>query len=111
MSYKEYIIEKIQSEIHNNYQNIDFNVNALSDAVHMTRSTLYRNSKKLFRKSPHIMLEEYRLNKAIEYLHNRNLRIKEIAHSIGFSDDRYFSLKFKKKFGVSPTLYRDNVLR
>jgi len=40
-------------------------------------------------------------------LRNSDLHIKEIAHSLGFSDALYFSRFFKKKCGSSPERFRE----
>jgi AraC-like DNA-binding protein len=34
------------------------------------------------------------------------LRIHEIAASVGFEDDAYFTRRFKQIHGVSPSFYR-----
>jgi len=34
-----------------------------------------------------------------------DLRLKDIAHQVGYNDEFYFSRKFKKEVGVSPTVY------
>lgn len=48
----------------------------------------------------------YLLEKAKSMLHNHNATINEIAYELGFEYPQYFSKLFKKKVGVSPTLYR-----
>ena len=39
-------------------------------------------------------------------LANTNLSVKEIASSLGYEDQHYFSYMFKKRCGKSPTQYR-----
>lgn len=55
-------------------------------------------------------LKEYvayiRVEKAKELLYNTNLSVKEIAESVGYSDQNYFSRIFKKYSGESPLGYR-----
>lgn len=50
-------------------------------------------------------LNMIRINKAIELLINQNVKIYEIAKSVGFCDEFYFSKAFKKQMGVSPANY------
>lgn len=50
-----------------------------------------------------------RLSKAIELLEGTNIRISEIADSVGFGDVPHFSRYFKEYMGVSPRNYRLNV--
>jgi len=44
-----------------------------------------------------------RLQSAKHLLQNSNLKVKEIANKLGFSDELYFSKLFKKWHGMSPT--------
>ena len=45
-----------------------------------------------------------RLQKAEDMLRNEPGRaVSEVAYACGFNDGNYFSYKFKKEFGVSPT--------
>lgn len=44
------------------------------------------------------MLDEY-----------QNMRVKDIAEMLGFSDQYYFSKVFKQQFGVSPLVYKTQV--
>ncbi|MCX7843668.1 MAG: response regulator [Clostridia bacterium] len=50
---------------------------------------------------------DVRLNKAIELLKDPINKIYEIAEKVGFDDDKYFSKVFKKKFGVTPSEFRE----
>ncbi|MBQ8287179.1 MAG: helix-turn-helix transcriptional regulator [Clostridia bacterium] len=51
-------------------------------------------------------LTDYRLQIAARYLRAGNLPLKEIAVLSGFPTFPYFSAAFKKRFGVSPSVYR-----
>lgn len=46
-----------------------------------------------------------RLQEAKRLMKLGNLKVKQIAHRIGFTDEFYFSRKFKKDTGLSPTQY------
>lgn len=52
-----------------------------------------------------------RLQKAEHMLKNEPSRaITEVAYTCGFNDSNYFSYKFKKAYGISPSEFRDGVL-
>ncbi|MBQ8382473.1 MAG: helix-turn-helix transcriptional regulator [Clostridia bacterium] len=51
-------------------------------------------------------LTDYRLQIAARYLQAGNLPLKEIAALSGFPTFPYFSVAFKKRFGVAPSVYR-----
>lgn len=59
--------------------------------------------KKTFGISAIDYLTDLRINRAKRYLIETDYRMREIAHKVGYSDEFYFSRKFKKEVGVSPS--------
>lgn len=54
-------------------------------------------------------LDDIRLIRARELLKTTDNKIYQIADEVGFDDPYYFSSWFKKKTGLSPTTYRNNI--
>jgi AraC-like DNA-binding protein len=52
-------------------------------------------------------VEQQRMLAARRMLVEARLSVKEIAHAVGFEDPFYFSRRFTRQFGVSPTGLRD----
>lgn len=52
-----------------------------------------------------------RVEKAKEYLLQKDILAYEVANLVGYNDATYFSSIFKKYTGVSPTEYRQNLLK
>lgn len=50
-----------------------------------------------------------RMERAQELLAHTTDRISTIAHSVGFSDEAYFTRRFKQRFGTAPTSYRKSI--
>lgn len=48
---------------------------------------------------------QYRMERASELLRGGDYLIRDIAVSVGYANPLYFSRAFKKKFGISPSLY------
>ncbi len=48
---------------------------------------------------------QYRMERASELLRVGNFPIRDIAVSVGYANPLYFSRAFKKRFGVSPSVY------
>lgn len=48
---------------------------------------------------------ELRMKEAKRLMMQADLKLREIAHRVGYSDEFYFSRKFKKEIGVSPSVY------
>lgn len=55
-------------------------------------------------------LTNYRIKKACELLQNPVLRIYSVAEQVGYKDQRYFSVLFKKTVGMSPKEFREKAL-
>ena len=51
-------------------------------------------------------LTDYRLEKAKDMLRGSRASVQEIASSVGYSDQRYFSKLFRQTVGIKPTEYR-----
>ncbi|GIQ63873.1 hypothetical protein PACILC2_24410 [Paenibacillus cisolokensis] len=53
-------------------------------------------------------LTDLRINRAKRYLAETEERLRDIALKVGYSDEFYFSRKFKKEVGVSPSDFAKN---
>lgn len=80
-------------------------VDDIARAVGVSRSHLYRVFIAAVGKSPIDYLTDYRIGEACALLKNTNLSIAEIAVSVGFFDQFYFSRVFKKVKGMPPSHY------
>ncbi len=78
----------------------------LSEHFNYSISTISHLFFKKTGKSLPAYVDEIRLNEAKWYLENSQTSITEIAVFLGYSSSNYFSLRFKKKFGVTPKEYR-----
>ncbi|HLU21617.1 MAG TPA: helix-turn-helix transcriptional regulator [Bacillaceae bacterium] len=50
-----------------------------------------------------------RIEKAKQFLNDKELRIIDIAYLVGFSNSSYFSTVFKKHVGKTPIEYRNSI--
>ena len=83
----------------------DISIDDVAKSVGVSRSHLYRVFMSNVGKSPIDYLTEYRINEACNLLRTSNLSIAEVATSVGFFDQFYFSRVFKKAVGVPPSRY------
>ena len=102
-----YVVEAIKF-IQFNYST-DISVDDIANAVGISRSHLYRVFIANLNQSPIDYLTEYRINEACELLKNSNLSISQIAVSVGFFDQFYFSRVFKKIKKIPPSKYVQNI--
>ena len=73
-------------------------------------SSLQRAFAKYFGISPKQYLIQLRMNRALELLTENELSVKEISFACGFTDEKYFSRAFKKKFGYSPSQLKNHMI-
>ena len=52
-------------------------------------------------------INEIRIRRAKKWLLTTDMRVGEIAHAVGFSDERYFMRVFRRVEGITPTEYRN----
>lgn len=90
--------------IQRNFSN-SIDVSDIADHVGLSRSHLYRIFVKQLSLSPNEYLTQFRINQACVLLRSSGLSIGEIASSVGFDDQLYFSRVFKKVKGVPPSHY------
>lgn len=50
-------------------------------------------------------LTQIRMSKAKRLMIRSDMRLKDIAHEVGYEDEFYFSRKFRKSVGISPTAF------
>ena len=64
----------------------------------------------LFKKNTGLKFSDYlmevRLEKSRQYLTDIRYKVGDVAELVGFSDARYFSSAFRKKFGMTPLEFR-----
>ena len=77
----------------------------LRSAMGYSRSSFYRQVKKLTGKSPHYFIREFRLQRALNLLHKRKGNITKIASETGFKNASHFAKCFSEEFGLLPSKY------
>ena len=80
----------------------------MANIMNMSESNLYAVFKKITETTPVQYLNNYRLSTASERLINSNDSIANISESAGIADQFYFSKLFKKKYSLSPQMYRQS---
>lgn len=101
--------QTVVSYLHNNYSK-KISLESVADAVHVTPSYL----STLFKQQTGLNLIEYlnryRIENSKALLGDINLKIYEVAYQVGFQDEKYFYLLFKRYTGLTAMQYRNSIL-
>jgi len=83
-------------------------INELAANVSLSPSYFLKMFKKATNTTPAEYIISIRFSKAKQLLAESNLTMANIATLCGFNDASYFSYYFKKGFGITPSVYREN---
>lgn len=79
----------------------------LADQVHLNVSYCSVMFQKGFGISFSKYLINYRMEKARKLLRSNSLSVSQVGSLVGYPDLSYFSKEFKKKYGITPTEYKN----
>ena len=93
------------------YKDCDFDLPEFVSAMGTSKTVLTEKLKALTGMSPGAFINNVRMTVAYKALSENkpDLRISDVAFSVGFNDPKYFSSCFKKKYGVTPKAFLDSL--
>ncbi len=101
-SMDEIFLKKLKFTVEKEMGKENFGVEQLSKELAMSRVHLHRKLLALLNQTPTSLIQQFRLERAMNLLRNNVGTVSEIAYEVGFSSPTYFSKCFKKKYGYSP---------
>ena len=105
-SMDELFIQKAIDCVNLHLSDCEFDQTRFVEEMAMARTTLADKLKLLTGLTPSIFICNVRLQAACRLIEKKKkIRVADLAYAVGFNDPKYFSLCFKKKFGVTPTEY------
>lgn len=102
------LAQNAKQYIEANYSRADLSVEDLCSFLHVSPAYFSTVFKRETGMSFVAYLTEVRLQQAINLLNTTGDKTYIIAEKVGYPEPNYFSYVFKKKFGVSPSKYRNN---
>jgi signal transduction histidine kinase/AraC-like DNA-binding protein/ligand-binding sensor domain-containing protein/CheY-like chemotaxis protein len=100
------LIARVVKTIDENLGEAEFDVESLVSKIGMSRTLLYRKVNNFTGMGVKELILDLRLKRAKQLLEESSYSISEIAYESGFNDPKYFSVCFKKHFGVSPSEFK-----
>ncbi len=96
-------LERFTNLIAKNVAEDQLSIDSISKQLFISRSQLHRKIKALTGLAPSGFIRNYRLDYSLELLKKGPIKISHVANEVGFSDEKYFSRRFKERFGYSPS--------
>ena len=85
--------------------NTPWTVESLAEAAGMSRSAFAARFKELLGQTPLEYVTEWRMQKAMQLLQQRDQKLIDVARSVGYESDAAFSKAFKRVVGANPGEY------
>ncbi|MBR5687016.1 MAG: response regulator [Prevotella sp.] len=101
------LMERIMKTVNQHMQDADFNVDKLADEVGLSRTQLHRKMKEITGISTGEFIRNIRLQQAARLIREGKVNIAQVAYSVGFNNQTYFSTVFKRYYGMTPTEYAE----
>lgn len=97
------------AQLSKNLDNEDYNQDALSSDLAISRVQLYRKIKKLTERTPSDFIRTFRLQEAEKRLKTTSRTVQEIMQECGFRNKAYFYREFAKLYNCTPKEYQNKV--
>lgn len=104
------LIEKAVQYISDNYMD-KVSLKDLAEYLHINESYLSKLFKKELSQCFTDYLNEIRINNSIILMRDQTKNLLEIANSVGFNNQSYFTKVFVKNKGISPKRFRQELLK
>ncbi|TZF82281.1 response regulator [Pedobacter sp. BS3] len=98
-------LTNLNDVLEKSFSDTSITIEDIAEQLHMSRTTLHLNLKRILNKSGTELLNEYRLKKAAIMLEN-DMPVNEVAYYCGYGDPNYFSRIFKKIYHKTPLAYK-----
>ncbi|MEM6807510.1 MAG: ATP-binding protein, partial [Bacteroidota bacterium] len=102
-------MEKLLNIIEPLLPNFDLKIDHISEKMALSNVQLYRKVKAFTGQTTMQFIQNLRFEKAKKMLESDpNVPIKVVSYSVGFKSEKHFSRNFKKRYGVSPSVYKNS---
>ena len=81
-------------------------INELSSAFHIAPTSFKECFRELYGDSVHAYLLDRRMERASEMLRSTSIPVFRIAEAVGYGSASQFGVEFKRRYAMSPLMYR-----
>ncbi len=106
----EIFVNHVLEHIHAHIDDESYDRDALAADMGTSASTLYNKLRSITGMNVSTFIRDVRMKEARRLgMENPNLRVSDLAYSVGFHDPRYFATCFKKQFGTQPKEFLESL--
>lgn len=105
--YDEQFMQQVMSFMEEQMDNTDITIDDFANKLMLSRTVFYRKLKSIVGLTPIDFVCEMRIKRAAQLIEKSEYSFSQIAYMTGFNDPKYFSRRFKKSMGVTPTEYKE----
>lgn len=102
-------LERLSELIISSMASGQVSIESLASKMYISRGQLTRRVKAITGLTTQQYAMQIRLDKASELLSSQEYSIYDIAFKCGFEDPTSFSRAFRRKYGIPPSVYRNNI--
>jgi two-component system response regulator YesN len=102
------IVDSVRHYLDQHYAS-EISLTLLSELFHINSAHLSETFKNYVGQNFSDYLVKLRMDKARQFLRDRQLKIIDVANLVGFSNSGYFSTVFKKHVGQTPVEFRNSL--
>lgn len=110
-TYDDKLLKKMAQVVEKHLAETDFDSAVLAEECGMSAMQLYRKLRELSQMTPSEFIRTVRMKRAMQLMANASIQVNEVSDMVGFNDPKYFSRIFTKIAGMSPSAYREQLLR
>ena len=108
----ELFMQRARQQVLNHLEDDDYDRDALASDMGASASTLYNKLRSITGMHVSAFIRDVRMKEARRMaIENPQLRVSDLAYSVGFHDPRYFATCFKKQFGIQPKEFLESLLQ
>lgn len=106
----EIFVNQVLELVHAHIADESYDRDALAADMGASASTLYNKLRSITGMHVSAFIRDVRMKEAKRLaMANPNLRVSDLAYSVGFHDPRYFATCFKKQFGTQPKEFLESL--
>ncbi len=102
------LMKKVEQIVEGNYMDANLGLSSIAQALSLNASYLSDAFKRFYGQTLIQYITQIRMSNARDLLLSGNLNLVEVMERVGYTDPYYFSKRFKKFYGVSPSAYKRN---